>query len=180
MILHPEPLTGEAFAPFGRVLDAAAAAPALVNQGRATRRDLAAFRGGASRFVLARYDVAGSTLPLDIDLLERHLLSDQSFIPLEGGPALVVVAGTAPDGSPDPACARAFIAGAKTPFLYTAGTWHAPLFALGGGGAFLMGMHESGTPADCEEVALSAAFRVRPRSCLSGSADTRVQDSTFR
>lgn len=160
MRLIVEPLTAEAFAPFGRVLDGAGGRPLLVNEGRATRRDLARFAPSGGSIALARYDVAGSALPLEIALLERHRQTDQCFFHLSGGAALVVVTATARDSSPDLSSARAFIAGPETPFLYAAGTWHAPLFALGGGGAFLMGMRESGTAADCEIFELIAALRV--------------------
>ncbi|NNM72067.1 ureidoglycolate lyase [Enterovirga aerilata] len=162
MRLRAEALTGEAFAPFGRVLDGRAARPTLVNQGRAVRTDLAHLPAAGLRFTLARYDVAPSSLPLDIVLMERHPQSEQAFFALAGGTALVVAAGTAADGSPDLSSARAFIARPETPFLYAAGTWHAPLFALGGGGAFLMGMRESGTPADCETFELTTTLRVEP------------------
>jgi ureidoglycolate lyase len=160
MELVSEPLSADAFAPFGRVLNGSRSVARLVNQGRATRRDLASFRVIPGEVVLARYDVIGSALPLDINILERHPRSDQSFAALDGASALVVVTGTLLDGSPDLGRARAFIAGPPTPFLYAAGTWHAPLFALGGGGAFLMAMHESGTPADCETFELRTALRV--------------------
>lgn len=168
MGLIAQPLTAEGFAPFGRVLDAAGSAPVAVNQGRALRRNLATFSGCDARFVLARYDVVSSSLPLDIPFLERHALSDQSFVPLESAVALIVVAPTAPDGAPALARARAFIAGPQTPFLYAAGTWHAPLFALGAGGAFLMGMHESGTPADCDTCELTTPLRVESTSWDAG------------
>lgn len=166
--LVAESLTQAAFAPFGRVLDPGGVEAILVNDGRGFRRDLARFSGRDGRFVLARYDLAESTLPVDVGILERHQLSDQTFIALTGGSALIVVAGTAPDGSPDLARARAFVADPDTPFLYAAGTWHAPLYALGGRGAFLMGMHENGTRADCEAVELLTPLRVENRSWGSG------------
>ena len=168
MRIEAEPLTQEAFAPFGRVLELAGLEPIPVNEGRGSRRDLATFFGRQGRLVLARYDLIASILPLETGLLERHPLSDQSFVALEGGTALVVVAGTAPDGSPDLEAARAFIAGPKTPFLYAAGTWHAPLYALGRDGAFLMGMHETGTAADCETFGLGTALRVEEGSWDAG------------
>ncbi len=160
MRLVAEPLNAGAFAPFGHVLDGAAATAVSVNEGRATRRDLAHFDRGGGQVTLARYDVIGSALPLEVGLLERHPRSEQCFFHLSGAPALVVAAGTGPNGSPDLSRARAFIAGPGTPFSYAAGTWHAPLFALGGDAAFLMGMRESGTPADCEIFELTTALRV--------------------
>ncbi len=160
MELVSERLTAEVFAGFGQVLDGSGSGHRLVNQGRATRCDVATFPASTGRVVLARYDLIGSALPLDISVLERHPRSDQSFAALDGASALVVVTGTLLDGSPDLGHPRAFIAGPQTPFLYAAGTWHAPLFALGGGGAFLMAMHESGTPADCETFELRTALRV--------------------
>jgi ureidoglycolate lyase len=160
MQLVSERLTASAFAPFGQVLDGSRSGSRSVNQGRATRRDLASFRAMAGEVVLARYDLIGSALPLDVALLERHPHSDQTFLAMDGASALIVLAETSPDGSPDLVRARAFIAGPETPFLYAAGTWHAPLFAIGRGGAFLMAMHESGTLADCETFELRTVLRV--------------------
>jgi ureidoglycolate lyase len=118
--------------------------------------------------VLARYDVAGSALPLDIALFERHSVSDQAFFALNGGHALVVVASMDADGFSDPVHARAFIAPPQTPFLYAAGTWHAPLFALGEGSAFLMGIAESGTKVDFETIELTTTLRVEAGSWDAG------------
>ncbi|MGA0593849.1 ureidoglycolate lyase [Enterovirga sp. CN4-39] len=160
MRLVAERLTREAFAPFGHLLSGTDLPPRLVNEGRATRRDLASFRSSSGRTVLARYDVTGSTLPIRVMLLERHTESDQAFFALDGAAALVVVSGAAVDGTPDLPSARAFIARPQTPFLYSAGTWHAPLFALGDGGAFVMAMQETGTPADCETFELDAPLVV--------------------
>jgi ureidoglycolate lyase len=167
--LVPEPLTFHAFAPFGRLLDGRAAPGRPVNQDRGTRCDLASFDGQPGRVTLSRYDLRASELPLEVAVLERHRASDQAFFSLCGAEALVVVTGAAPDGSPDPAAARAFISGPATPFLYSAGTWHAPLFALGRDGAFLMVMRETGTPADTEIVELPAGLRV-----MRGSWDTGI------
>lgn len=168
MRLAPEPLTPAAFAPFGRVLDGAGSTPLTVNQGRGVRRDLAAFVAQAASFKLARYDMAASELPVEVSVLERHPLSEQVFFALDGGTALVMVTSAQDDGQPDLAAARAFIVGPDVPILYSAGTWHAPLFALGRRSAFLMGMHESGTAADCETIDLSTALIVEQGSRDAG------------
>lgn len=161
-------MTDAGLAPFGWVF--ATSAARSVNQGRGARTELARLSSGSSLPpVLARYDLAPSAWPVRVEVMERHPGSAQALVPLDASAGLVVVAPDDPDGRPDIAAARAFIATAETPYLYTVGIWHAPLFAIGRPGSFLMMMHESGTPADCETVALSRAIEVHP--ALTASCD---------
>lgn len=170
MILTVERLGASAFAPFGRVLDGADVPATSVNEGRGERRNLVRFPGSSGRPVQARYDLRETAFPVEIRVMERHPNSDQSFFALNGASALVVVAPTGRDGSPDLDGARAFVAAPETPFLYAAGIWHAPLFALGRAGSFLMGMEEIGTAgADTEIVRLPSPLRA-----VQGSPDPGI------
>ncbi|MDB5511962.1 MAG: ureidoglycolate lyase [Enterovirga sp.] len=171
MILTAQRLSAIAFAPFGRVLDGADVPPSSVNQGRGRRRTLVHLSGSGGRAVQARYDLQETPFPVAIEVMERHPHSDQSFFALGGASALVVVAPTGDDGAPAMARAKAFIAGPETPFLYRAGIWHAPLFALGGAGRFLMAMEEIGPAAgaNTEVVRLASPLQVTP-----GSPDHRI------
>ena len=101
--LTPEPLTAEAFAPFGSVIEASDEAVKLdINQGHAVRYDRlaeidVADDGGTGAISLFR------ARPLDelvLKIFERHPLGSQSFVPLSGRPYLVAVA---PAGDFDPA-----------------------------------------------------------------------------
>ena len=101
--LTPEPLTAEAFAPFGSVIEASDAAVKLdINQGHAVRYDRlaeidVADEGGAGVISLFR---AKPLAELVLKTFERHPLGSQSFVPLSGRPYLVAVA---PAGDFDPA-----------------------------------------------------------------------------
>src|SRR5437763_16750330 len=106
--LIPEPLTAEAFAPFGKVIEATDAAVKLdINQGHAIRYDRlaeidVADEGGTPTISLFR---ARPLAELVLKQFERHPLGSQSFMPLSGRPYLVAVA---PEGDFDPAKIRLF------------------------------------------------------------------------
>jgi ureidoglycolate lyase len=160
-MLRAQPLTPEAFAPFGRVLLVAEAPSRVVNEGRAVRRDLGHVllcHGPASRPAAALYEIDPSTNPVRIAIAERHPLTEQLFWPLDVSRWLAVVFPAAADGGPDASRARAFVAGSNVALVYAPGVWHAPLVALDEPGTFLMRMVESGTPDDCHEVALPVTF----------------------
>src|SRR3954469_23182302 len=106
--LTPEPLTAEAFAPFGSVIEAGDDAVKIdINQGHAVRYDRLAEidvedEGGAGVISLFRARPPGQ---LVLRMFERHPLGSQSFVPLGGGPYLVAVA---PAGEFDVAGVRLF------------------------------------------------------------------------
>jgi ureidoglycolate lyase len=141
--LTPEPLSAAAFAAYGQVLEASAAAG---------RRDLAARvvnRRASAKANLAVIKVEPAALPLRIATVERHPASSQTFVPLEGGRYLVVVMPQKPDGSPDPAHARAFVATERQAINYDPGTWHVGMTVLDRPTSFCMTIFEDGGPDDC-------------------------------
>ncbi|HWW48321.1 MAG TPA: ureidoglycolate lyase [Xanthobacteraceae bacterium] len=163
IIVAPEPLTAEAFAPFGSVAGRDLAKGLSVNQGRALRvpgiRDLA-HDGAAPRPVLDLYRIAPSQLPFRLACLERHPLTSQAFIPAEGGRLLVIVAPDDATGQPDLVRLRAFIAPAGTVIHYRAGAWHSPLIALDAPAVLAMLMWECGDRRDCEEFFPAASITI--------------------
>jgi ureidoglycolate lyase len=152
--LTPEPLTAEAFAAFGSVIEASDVAVKLdINQGHAIRYDR-----------LAEIDVAegGGTgvislfraRPLDALVLktfERHPLGSQSFVPLSGRPYLVAVA---PAGVFDAAKVRLFHAEGHQGVHYRQGTWHHFLLVLEADSDFLV-IDRAGPGDNCEEITLA-------------------------
>jgi ureidoglycolate lyase len=141
--LTPEPLTAAAFAAYGQVLEMPAAAG---------RQDFAArlvnSRASASPN-LALIRVEPAALPLKIATVERHPASSQTFVPLAGGRYLVVVMREKPDGGPDAAHARAFIATERQAINYDVGTWHVGMTVLDRPTSFCMTIFEDGGPDDC-------------------------------
>lgn len=157
-----EPLTPEAFRPFGDVVAYGVTAEKDANQGTATRFDHCArfesTRPGVKQN-LAVFRAKPQTLPFIGKVIERHPCSSQAFLPLVVSRYLVAVAPTKPDGSPDLDGLRAFVAGPGMGINYLRGTWHHPMVALDAPGDFAMLAHEDGTPQDCELIQLPEPIR---------------------
>lgn len=153
--LRAQPLTAEAFAPFGSLVAIDAAGGRTVNQDRGRRvsgiGDLA-HDAAATRPVLDVYHLAPSSLPFTLACFERHVLTSQVFIPIRCVRLLLTVAPDDANGQPDIARARAFIANDNAIIHYRAGVWHSPLIALDGPASLSMLMWEAGDTRDCEEV----------------------------
>ena len=177
--LTPEPLTAEAFAPFGRVIEASDEAVKLdINQGHAIRYDRLAeidvADGGGVGVIslfraqpLAPHPVtpakAGvhpeSESALVLNTFERHPLGSQSFVPLSGRPYLVAVA---PAGDFDPTKIRLFRAAGHQGVHYKKGVWHHFLLVLEADSDFLV-IDRAGPGDNCEEVELPAGNEIRVR-----------------
>ncbi|EIM96900.1 ureidoglycolate hydrolase [Paraburkholderia hospita] len=126
-----EPLTREAFAPFGDVIELEGAKQIPINLGTTIRyHDLANVdvtkEGGRTLVNLFRGQAR--VLPFEITMMERHPLGSQAFIPLNDKPYLVVVA---PAGELDESKIRAFVTSGWQGVNYAKGVWHHPLLALG-------------------------------------------------
>ncbi|KMO12705.1 ureidoglycolate lyase [Methylobacterium platani] len=143
-----EPITAEAFAPYGTLLVGPAAGPrqdraAEIGNGRP---------GAALNLALVRSEPFAGTMPLR--RLERHPHSAQGFLPLAVGDYLVVVAPDA-GGVPDEAALRAFRVPGTTGIVYRSGAWHAHMTTMTAPGTFAMLVHEDGTPEDCVVAAIA-------------------------
>ena len=155
--LPVEPLEAHAFAPFGDVIEAGGSARHwTINEGFAERFDdlarLDTLRQ-QGRPVLSVFRALPRALPLQLRLVERHLLGSQAFVPLQSQRFLVVVAAAGP--APTPAGLRCFLAPPGQGVNYAAGTWHHPLIALDAGGDFLViDRGGPGASEDCEEQSL--------------------------
>lgn len=157
-VLKVEPLTREAFAPFGEIIDPVGAESFAINGGRTER-----FHALATVELLGDGDAAEAILsifrgqplaPLVIDLMERHPLGSQAFVPMNGRPFFAVVA---PPGDFDPAAIRAFLVRGDQGVSYFAGTWHAPLLPLLANSDYLV-VDRSGEGHNCDEVTLQPAL----------------------
>ena len=161
-LLTPEPLTAEAFAPFGSVIEASDAAVKIdINQGHAVRYDRlaeidVADGGGAGVISLFR---ARPLAELVLKAFERHPLGSQSFVPLGGRPYLVAVA---PAGDFDAGSIRLFRAEPHQGVHYAKGVWHHFLLALDGECDFLV-VDRAGPGDNLDEVALAPGEEIRVR-----------------
>lgn len=156
-----EPLCRAAFAPFGEVIEADAAAHHFPINGGTTERyhDLAHLQPGPEgRLIASIFRAQPRALPLRIEMLERHPLASQAFVPLSGRPYLVVVARPGPP--PEAGTLRAFLASGQQGVNYAPGVWHHPLIALEATSDFLI-LDRSGPGGNCDEC------RIAPPRLLS-------------
>ena len=102
---------------------------------------------------------------LELSIMERHLYTTQTFIPLglssidQDTAFLIVVAPTLTEpgeyiDTPDATKIRAFLARGSQAVTYGPGTWHAPMMVVGKENlTFVVMQHVSGIPEDdCEEI----------------------------
>ncbi len=164
LVILPEPLRPEAFAPFGDVISAAGHGVSA-NQGTATRFNHAAalctLRPEAAAN-LAVFRALPWTLPMPVQLLERHPHSTQMFVPMRVERYLVMVAGDGPDGGPDLDTLRCFVCEPGQAINYRPGVWHHPIVALDSPADFVMLAWEDGSPGDCEEHWFDRTITVMP------------------
>ena len=150
--LKPKPLTREAFAPFGDVIETEDAERLLINEGTTERfHDLAKVELGGGRALINIFRAQPRPSPIAIRMMERHPLGSQAFVALERRPFLVVVA--PPGAPPEAAALRAFITDGNQGVNYHPGVWHHPVLALLQETDFLV-VDRGGPGANCDEVPL--------------------------
>lgn len=152
-----EPLTADAFRPFGDVIEATDSARHFtINEGFAERyHDLAQMDVTTQdgRAIISIFRAKPRTLPMQLLLLERHPLGSQAFVPMSQRAWLVVVAPATPNAAePDIDAIRCFRAEPGQGVNYALGTWHHPLIALEAPCDFLV-VDRGGAPGDhnCDE-----------------------------
>lgn len=104
-----QPLTREAFAPFGQVIEREGAPNFPINAGKCTRyHDLAKIEttGEKARPMISLLRGEPYPLPLELGMVERHPLGSQAFVPLTDFPFLVVVAEETDNGPGEPIAFR--------------------------------------------------------------------------
>ena len=147
--IHPEPLTANAFAPFGDVLDATGDFR-LINDGLCQRHhdrarlDFAPEIDPQNRPGLSIFNATPRQLPYTFDLIERHPEGCQAFIPMTQNPFLVIVA-SSPKDKP-----HAFLTNGEQAINVHRGTWHGVLTPLHAPGLFAV-LDRIGTSANLEE-----------------------------
>jgi ureidoglycolate lyase len=137
-ILPIQPLTQDAFARFGDVIEADPARMRLINNGTTERYHALAepvVVGQPERLIFNIFRGQPRCFPHLVDMMERHPFGSQSFMPLSLRPFLVAVS---PDEAGRPGKPLVFLAAAHQGVNYFADTWHHPLMALGEVSDFLV------------------------------------------
>ena len=160
--LVAQPLSAQAMAPYGWVLDRALAfageAGQMINAGTSRRANVPGqlaldAQGGQALACVFRAQMQDPKGPWR--MLERHRLGTQTFVPLGAdSPAqpvcvLLVALG---DAAPDERTLQAFWVGPQMAFTLKAGVWHHPLIATADRD-FLV-IERAGPQVDCEVLPL--------------------------
>jgi ureidoglycolate lyase len=123
--LAVQPLTRQAFAPFGDVVEFEGRDSFPINDGMADRYHALAeveLGGEQARAVISLVASRRFELPRRVDHLECHPFGSQAFLPLDSSPYIVVVCPAA--GEPDLGALRAFVTNGRQGVNYRLGTWH--------------------------------------------------------
>lgn len=108
IIVRVQPLTAEAFAPYGRVVEPDQRQPLHMKEGQYTARLMTV-----------------ESLPDRVTRINRHMDHSQMFVPLGGDPFVVVVAPPDEPGQGfDASTVVAFATNGRQTVIFDAGTWH--------------------------------------------------------
>ena len=154
MIIRPEPLTKDAFLPFGNVLETDGVNPEMINFGNTQKfGDLAEITledGGQAQ--LSIYRSHAIELPFRILLMERHPLGSQAFYPLHERPFPLVVA--LPGAFPGAEGIRVFLTNGRQGVNLHPGVWHHYQITLGQDSDYIV-FDRGGTGENCQEHRLT-------------------------
>ena len=143
-----QPLTAEAFAAFGDVLECLGEPDRLINQGLCGRyHDRAGLDFGTGRAGISLFNAEPRSLPFQLEMVERHPDGSQAFVPMSREPFLVVVARDL-GGTPDTPIA--FLTCPGQAINFHRNTWHGVCTPLSAPGLFAV-IDRIGPGANLEE-----------------------------
>ena len=132
--LKVQPMTREAFAPFGVLIDSRGSVEIDLSEGRPS--------------------LTGATAeprPMMFDFMARHKRTMQVFSPLASSQSVIAVAPPSDADAPEVAQVVAFLVDGRLPYAYHKGTWHTPPFPLNEWASYLV-VDRSGTLDDDWEL----------------------------
>jgi ureidoglycolate lyase len=128
--INPKPITKENFSKFGDMITTADIKPIEINEGYAKRFDGIANLDTSKdngETIISIFSALKRSFPMKIDMMEKHPLGSQAFIPMKQTTFLVLVA---PEGNkPDLNKIEAFLIPPEIGVNYNPGIWHFPLIA---------------------------------------------------
>lgn len=156
LTLAVEPLTREAFAPFGSVMDIDGAELRMINGGTTERyhRLAVSDTDAEGRTIVSLFRGQPRAFPFSIAMMERHPEGSQAFYPLDKRDWLLAVA---EDDNGRPARPRVFRASGVQGVSYGRNVWHHPLLALDDVSDFLV-VDREGPGLNLDEYFYSEPF----------------------
>ena len=129
-IINPIKITRKNFAMYGDLISSDDVKPIDINAGYAKRfNNLANINTVAceGKTIVSIFSALKRTFPMKIDMMEKHPLGSQAFIPMQETTFLCFVA---PSGeTPEIKKIKAFIVPPKMGINYKPGIWHFPLIS---------------------------------------------------
>ena len=130
LVIKPKPINKENFKNFGDMITTDDIKPLEINNGYAKRYDGIAkldAKKDNGESIISIFSALKRSFPMKIDMMEKHPLGSQAFIPMKETTFLAFVA---PKGAkPDLDKVEAFIIPKGVGVNYNAGIWHFPLIA---------------------------------------------------
>jgi ureidoglycolate lyase len=157
-LIQIEPISADAFAPFGDILTLKPSPDHMINQGMCGRHhDLAqlAFADGGKAGI-SLFDAIPRDLPYALTMMERHPLGSQAFIPMHEHGFLVIVAA---DDDGRPATPHAFLTAPQMGINIHINIWHGVLTPLKAPGLFAV-IDRIGDGTNLEEHWFEEAFTI--------------------
>ena len=128
--IKPIKITKKNFSKFGELIDTKKRKPIIINNGYAKRfHDLGKINTSSKKGnpIISIFSAKKRSFPMKIDMMEKHPLGSQAFIPMKETVFLVFVA---PKGKkPDIKKIKSFIVPKQTGINYKPGIWHFPLIS---------------------------------------------------
>ena len=130
IIIKPKKITSKNFKKYGELISTKKIKPININNGYAKRFDnlckinTSLQKGNA---IVSIFSAKKRKFPMKIDMMEKHPLGSQAFVPMDETKFLVFVA---PKGKkPNIKKIESFIVPKQTGINYKPGTWHFPLIS---------------------------------------------------
>tara|TARA_B100001758_G_C17870513_1_gene333600 strand:- start:3 stop:500 length:498 start_codon:yes stop_codon:yes gene_type:complete len=130
IIIKPKKITYKNFKKFGDLISTKKIKPININNGYAKRFDSlckinTSLKKGST--IVSIFSAKKRGFPMKIDMMEKHPLGSQAFIPMDKTDFLVLVA---PKGKkPNTKKIKSFIVPKQTGINYKPGIWHFPLIS---------------------------------------------------
>lgn len=134
-VLTATTINSDAIAGLAELIDASDTPDKLINQGRCGRFHDRATLDVDGRVGVSVFQSTSFSMPFKMEMMERHPLGSQAFLPMQEGEYLVVLA---EDKDGAPVAPRAFIAGPGQGVNIGRNVWHGVLCPLSDPGLFMV------------------------------------------